>query len=425
MSEYRSLFRIRTITCFISLGQRSKDDDDDELAKFEENARIQIKMAVELLVSARSAFQEHGYVVQTLRIATNDFGEWIDTKTTVPNASKNQKLEILESILLQENHGIVSFCALGAAQTVAELGWCKHILLSYPDASFSCSANLRANDASFAKQAAILIHTIAKTDPLANFRFCVSSGCDQTFIPFFPAAKTVSRKTQNKTKTNLIRFAIGLENGELAHYLLLKTKSIANIDTFFRIEMGRALESLQNLSKEIERNNNDNVEFVGIDTSLNPSLEHSVAASLECLDEVRGGFGGPGTLASAASITQAIQNLPQIQNCGYSGLMLPVCEDMRLAELSSSTLRIETLLHIANVCGVGIDTVPIPGDDDPESLDLMSSILLDVAGLAYRWQKPLTCRVFPLPGKKAGEITELDSPYLINAHVMPMSNRRL
>jgi uncharacterized protein (UPF0210 family) len=149
-----------------------------------------------------------------------------------------------------------------------------------------------------------------------------------------------------------------------------------------------------------------------------------VAASLECLDEVRGGFGGPGTLATAASITQALQNLPRIQNCGYSGLMLPVCEDVRLAELSSTTLHIESLLNIANVCGVGVDTVPIPGDDDPESLHL-SSLLLDVAGLACRWQKPLTCRVFPLPGKKAGEITELDSPYLINSHVMPLSNQHL
>jgi hypothetical protein len=104
--------------------------------------------------------------------------------------------------------------------------------------------------------------------------------------------------------------------------------------------------------------------------------------------------------------------------------MLPVCEDVRLAELSSTTLHIESLLNIANVCGVGVDTVPIPGDDDPESLHL-SSLLLDVAGLACRWQKPLTCRVFPLPGKKAGEITELDSPYLINSHVMPLSNQHL
>jgi uncharacterized protein (UPF0210 family) len=380
-------------------------------------------------VSARSTFQDHGYVVQTLRIATNDFGEWIDTKNTnghekESGPTKKDKLEILQSILLRENHGIVSFCALGAAQNVTELAWCERILLSYPDASFSCSANLRANDVAFAKQAATTIHKIAKTDPIANFRFCVSSCCDQSFIPFFPAAKTVTRETQNKSETNLLRFAIGLENGELAQCLLSKSKSIANIESFFRIEMGRALEPLQCLAKNIERNNNQNVEFVGIDTSLNPSLKYSVAASLECLDEVRGGFGGPGTLATAASITQALQNLPRIQNCGYSGLMLPVCEDVRLAELSSTTLHIESLLNIANVCGVGVDTVPIPGDDDPESLHL-SSLLLDVAGLACRWQKPLTCRVFPLPGKKAGEITELDSPYLINSHVMPLSNQHL
>ena len=131
----------------------------------------------------------------------------------------------------------------------------------------------------------------------------------------------------------------------------------------------------------------------------------------------------PGTLAAAATITQTLQSLPGIQNCGYSGLMLPLCEDRRLAELISSSssisaLRISNLLSISQVCGVGVDTVPIPGDCSEKEL---ASLLLDVAGMAHRWKKSLSCRVFPVAGKLAGEWTTFDSPYMVNARILPLS----
>ena len=100
--------------------------------------------------------------------------------------------------------------------------------------------------------------------------------------------------------------------------------------------------------------------------------------------------------------------------------MLPVCEDARLAELTESSshpLRLADLLSISSVCGVGIDTVPLPGDVKEEDL---AALMLDVAGLADRWQKPLSCRVFPLPGKKFGEKTTFDFPHMINAALLPI-----
>jgi len=155
-------------------------------------------------------------------------------------------------------------------------------------------------------------------------------------------------------------------------------------------------------------------EFVGIDTSLNPSLDEggSVAKAIETLDEVES-FGGPGTLSAVATITQSLQSLPNI--CGYSGLMLPLCEDQRLVELA---LPISQLLSISQVCGVGVDTVPVPGDCSETEL---ACLLLDVAGLAHRWEKSLSCRVFPVPGKQAGDWTDFDSPYMVNAKILPIS----
>jgi hypothetical protein len=100
--------------------------------------------------------------------------------------------------------------------------------------------------------------------------------------------------------------------------------------------------------------------------------------------------------------------------------MLPVCEDARLAELAETQqLRLADLLSISSVCGVGIDTVPLPGDVTDTSL---ASLVLDVAGLADRWNKPLSCRVFPLPGKKFGDHTSFDSPHLISAvHLLKLT----
>lgn len=141
-------------------------------------------------------------------------------------------------------------------------------------------------------------------------------------------------------------------------------------------------------------------------------------AELDC-------FGGPGTIAAGAAITGALQSLPGIQLTGYCGLMLPVCEDQRLAELAASPvgdegdrrLTIADLLSISSVCGVGVDTVPLAGDVSEERL---VSLLLDVAGLAARWNKPLSCRVLPFEGKHVGEMTDFESPYMVNTKVFSL-----
>ena len=89
--------------------------------------------------------------------------------------------------------------------------------------------------------------------------------------------------------------------------------------------------------------------------------------------------------------------------------MFPVLEDSVLAERSKQQiLTIKDLLLYSTVCGTGLDTVPLPGNiTAPE----IASILLDVAALAMRLDKPLTARLMPVPGKFAGEITEYHFEY--------------
>jgi uncharacterized protein (UPF0210 family) len=155
--------------------------------------------------------------------------------------------------------------------------------------------------------------------------------------------------------------------------------------------------------------------FGGIDFSLAPypTDDKSLAGAMEALGLPW--IGAAGSLFTAAFITEAIgrANFP---SCGFSGLMLPVLEDSVLARRTAEGgVTIQDLLSYAAVCGVGLDTVPLPGDISQASL---AAILLDVAALATRLDKPLTARLMPLPGLAAGDPVHFDFPYFADSRVM-------
>jgi hypothetical protein len=96
--------------------------------------------------------------------------------------------------------------------------------------------------------------------------------------------------------------------------------------------------------------------------------------------------------------------------------MLPVLEDAVLAGRSKEgLLTVNDLLLWSAVCGTGLDTVPLPGDVTEDEL---AGILLDMAALAVRLDKPLTARLMPVPGLKAGDVTAFDFGYFANGQVL-------
>ncbi len=421
-----TLLKIRAVTAFVNLDPRDFTLNDDA----SKNGLAQkMRQCCELHQHVVSLLSSEGYNVQTQRIATNPFGEWLTDSDDPVETSR--RLRMIDDLLAEND---ISFCALGPAQTASEIAWCPKIIAA--SLRFSCSANVHACDVNSASVAAESILQISRldgqdylADGLGNFRFCTTSSC-RPFIPFFPAAKSYSNSSHPKHANDIVHddgtiipFAIGLENGALVRQLLQECKSIANISTLFSKGMSQALLPLQILCEEASKQVGFG-KFLGIDSSLNPSLDDdgSVAEAVEMLDEVQGPFGGPGTLAAAAALTTTIQSLPNIQLVGYCGLMLPLCEDRRLAQFSSdenkaNRLSIAQLLNISNVCGVGVDTVPVGGDCSKAKL---TSLILDVAAIAGRWDKSLSCRVFPVPGGIAGDYTTFDSPYLCNARILEL-----
>ena len=165
-----------------------------------------------------------------------------------------------------------------------------------------------------------------------------------------------------------------------------------------------------------------NLEFGGLDFSLAPFPEESrsLGAAMQRLGVPKVGLHG--SLAAAAILTEAIQRA-DFPRAGFSGLMLPVLEDAVLAQRAAEgTLTIKDLLLYSAVCGSGLDTVPLPGDTTPEQI---AALLLDLSALAVRLDKPLTARLMPIPGKKAGDPTGFDFAFFANSRVMALEAETL
>jgi uncharacterized protein (UPF0210 family) len=155
--------------------------------------------------------------------------------------------------------------------------------------------------------------------------------------------------------------------------------------------------------------------YAGFDPTPAPLLDVSIGAAIEKFTGVR--FGSSGTLAAAALITAAVEAVP-VKRVGYSGLMLPVLEDSRIAQRwSEGAVSLDALLAYSAVCATGLDTIPLPGDVSVQQLE---RIYGDVAALAMKWKKPLTARLQPVVGKKAGERSEFSDPFLTNAVLQPL-----
>eukprot|EP00531_Pseudo-nitzschia_arenysensis_P007485 CAMPEP_0116121786 /NCGR_PEP_ID=MMETSP0329-20121206/3879_1 /TAXON_ID=697910 /ORGANISM="Pseudo-nitzschia arenysensis, Strain B593" /LENGTH=444 /DNA_ID=CAMNT_0003615615 /DNA_START=184 /DNA_END=1515 /DNA_ORIENTATION=- len=431
------LFKVRTITAFVTFEDSDFDGEGETLKTKIRDTAGALKVVKDKLESGGG--DRGGYEVQTVRIATNPFTEYLlGSNGDIDEDIFRNRLEMMDDCLGE--HDIV-FVSLGPANSPETTKLCTQIV-GLPSGRFSCSVQLQANDTELAKVAAQTVIENSKLgNPedggLANFRFCVANL--GPYVPFFPAAKAATEKDDESFR---IRFAIGLENGGLLKDLLKHdaaqtigkilpprtstSSSSERSGSSFAAGFASIVRPLQTICQTVVENWDDSsspsLEYIGLDASFNPSLddEGSVASAVEVLKEVPMGFGGAGTIAATAAMTTAIQTRLSSKEedfnillTGYNGLMLPLCEDQRLAELASAgKLRITDLLNVSSVCGVGIDTVPVPGNAD---VDELTSLYLDVAGLAERWNKPLSCRVFPVPNKGVGDMTTFDSPFLVNS----------
>ncbi len=387
--------RIRSITYFINPGHPL---DKDKLARAGRFAR-----------AAQPAFQEAGYEVQTLRLATIPF---LHLFMGLSPAQVVRAAKTLEAAAADQGF---TFVSLGPALAEIPESYTLVPELIKATKNTFCSGQMTTGKGislPAVRACADAIHRLSPLDPngFANLYF-TSLANVPAGTPFFPASYH---------RGDAPAFAIATEAADLAVKAFSRVDSVDQGVQKLVKQIDKHSHKLQKVGNQLARQNG--LAFSGIDFSLAPfpGKACSLGTAVERLGVPEVGLHG--SLAVAALLTGAIDQA-EFKRVGFSGLFTPQLEDSGLAQRAAEgSLTVKDLLLYSAVCGSGLDTIPLPGDTTAEQL---APLLLDLAALALRLDKPLTARLMPVPGKKAGEPTCFDFEYFANSRVMALDAQPL
>ena len=357
----------------------------------------QLQRAAKFNTACRDYIEGKGYEVQTTRVSCQIWDEYrdLDTILTLESHAKESGIEFLSLGTIPPEKR----CTETHLTQVADVIVKSDILF----ATVTLTTKSGQVIPHIAESTAEIIRQIAhRTDAgYGNLRFAALMSCPPN-TPFFPAAYW------QDTRTN---FSIGWQAIDLVHKAFANASNLEtalqNLKTIMEAEGKKIIALAETMAKEW------GIKFIGLDASLAPMGDESIAYAME--HQLPGCFGDSGTLTVAAGLTRTLKSL-SLPLCGYSGLMLPVLEDVGLGKRSEECyFNLDSLLLYSTICGTGLDTIPIPGDATTTQI---AAILSDVATLSMRLNKPLSVRLFPVPNLKAGDITQFQSPYLTNTAVM-------
>ncbi|MCP5100021.1 MAG: DUF711 family protein, partial [Chloroflexi bacterium] len=345
--------------------------------------------------------------------ATTPFPDWWHQPTLFGERIAGSILERAQTIANKFQDAGANYISIGPALLQHDIDWLDVIpaLLSATDSLFATAEIANKNgqiDIERCHRVSNIIRRISTITPdgFGNLYFTALANC-AAGSPFFPVAYHSGGSP---------RFAIAVESADVAVKAIQKANNLDearhNLVTAIEETAAKIAETAVSLSRTHQ------IPFDGIDFSLAPypTDDKSLGGALEAVGVPH--IGAAGSLFAAAFVTEAIDRA-QFHRCGFSGLMLPVLEDSVLARRAAEgVLSVQDLLSYAAVCGTGLDTIPLPGDVSEAQL---TAVLLDIAALATRLNKPLTARLMPLPGLEAGDPVRFDFPYFANSRVMPIS----
>lgn len=365
-----------------------------------------LQQAGAFLSTAKSAYETAGYEVQTVRLATVPFPKLLGEENidSLPELT-GQIADIAQRL------GI-GYVSLGPASS--ELPRSFEVI---PEAIFvskdvffgaTMADTRRGIDLAAIRACAEVIVKCATLEQngFANLQFAALANVPAG-APFFPAAYH---------DNDVPSFAIATEAADLAVESFENAKSLEEGRNNLIHEIETHGKKLAKAAQSLEGH------FRGIDFSLAPFPDdrYSLGNAVEKIGVPR--VGQHGSLFAAAILTEAIDraNFP---HTGFSGFMQPILEDSILARRAAEgTLTVKDALLYSAVCGTGLDTIPLPGDTPAEHI---VPLLLDLCALALRLDKPLTARLMPIPGKKAGEETNFDFAFFAPSRVMKLDSETL
>ncbi|MFO7584738.1 MAG: DUF711 family protein [Anaerolineales bacterium] len=388
--------KIRSITYFFNPGWPISEEKMQEAGRF--------------LSEAKKAYEAEGYEVQTTRVATVPFPVIL----TEPLIGLTMRMAQKLSAGIKE-HGI-DYASFGPA--------IPEVFESYelvPDSLMLSENIFFSGEIATAKKGIsltairacaeiILRNRDLKSDGFANLRFTTLANV-LPGGPFFPAAYHEGEG---------ISFALALESADLAVEAFENAKNLEEARQNLHTAITRHGTQLNNVANVLKYK--FSIKFGGMDFSLAPFPEEarSLGTAFERLGVPRVGLHG--SLAAASFITEAMDSA-EYQRAGFNGLMMPALEDATFAKRAAEgVLTVKDLLMFSAVCGTGLDTIPLPGDVTAEQI---SALLLDIAALSLRLNKPLTARLMPIPGKKAGDEVNFDFDYFAPSRVLALESEGL
>jgi uncharacterized protein (UPF0210 family) len=384
--------KVRAITAFVRL----------ERATYSQ----QIAEALTVLRATKDEFAKQGYEVETIRIVTQPLAELV---SGLPQADALAFLKVLDDFSVKENFmPSVGPGMLRDTDDPSTMRLLEKALSTLPH--IQANAIIAGQDGIHWKvihESAALVRYVTDHSPgsQGNFEFTVTAML-KPYGPFYPGTYHTGAGRQ---------FSIGFEGANVVQEVFARTHgdfagSVAELTKQLTVH-AQVAESI-GLKVAAQKN----WAFMGVDPTPAPLADVSIAAAMETYTGAK--FGSSGTMTAALIITTAVKAVP-VKQIGYSGLMVPVMEDKLLAQRwAEGAVTTDSLLAYSAVCGTGLDTVPLPGDI---SVGQLERVFGDVASLAWKWNKPLSARLQPVLGKKAGEQTDFHSQYLFNTtlHALP------
>ncbi len=198
-------------------------------------------------------------------------------------------------------------------------------------------------------------------------RFAITFN-DPIMTPYFPA-------TTNKR--NIFGFSIALRYIDL-------------IDSLLNGDEEKIADYLNNMDNKLSEFGSL---YLGIDLSLSPWMEESIARLVE--DRFGVAVGKPGSYYAIYKLNKLInEELIRklgLNTIGFNEVMLPVGEDNRLMELvKDGELTLSSLIGLTSVCVAGLDMVVIEKNEE-----LMTNVAKDLYSISSIKKKTMAMRIIP------------------------------
>jgi uncharacterized protein (UPF0210 family) len=387
---------VRTITAFVQIDRQNYNE--------------QLSEAASMLQVARDEFTAAGWFVQSVRITTQPFPEYVSGLST---AQAVAFLRTLDGLAVAGHYGLNIGPAMRSDRDDASM---LDVLAEFLATSQTTNASVHLVRPTSGgpriqwrviDESVELIQALKNNSPGsgANFSFAAAAMVEP-YSPFFPASWHDGPGR---------RFSVGLQAANVMTEVFSRTGYQPDrAEAELRDELTAHARQVEKLGQAVQRGTS--WKYLGLDpTAATFGDMASIGTAMEAF--TGGPLGSGGTLTAAEIITSAVRALP-VRQVGLRGLMLPVLEDARIAaRWGEGRLSLDSLLSYSSVCGTGLDTVPLPGDVTDAQL---KRILGDVATLSKKWKKALTARLLPVKGLRAGDPTAFNNPFLVDTILQPL-----